>query len=143
MVHIAGQQMEAFRRIQGEYSSSYVMYAGLLLLQWMIPSMALTALHCTGANLQLKLSPGRPPLLKEAEATLNDFEHQIKSLRVARFSLSLATLRSFLISLLLRDQHQDLISEHIYKDVAADFVPDKTKFFASDDWMLSFLHNRM
>jgi hypothetical protein len=77
--------------------------------------MVLTALHCTGANLQLKLSPGRPPSLKGAEATLNAFEHQIKTLRMAGFSLSLATLRSQLISLLLRDQHQELLSEHIYK----------------------------
>ena len=99
------------------------------------------SLH-TGANLQLK-SPGRPPLLRGAEATLDTFEEQIRSLRAAGFSLSLGTLRSLLISLLLRDEHHDLISDHIHKDVPADFVPNRKKFFASDYWMLSFLHNRM
>jgi hypothetical protein len=90
----------------------------------------------TGANLQLKLSTGRPPLLKGAEATLDAFEEQIRSLRAAGFSLSLATLRSLLISLLLRDEQQDLISDHIHKAVPADFVPDKSKFWASDYWLL-------
>jgi hypothetical protein len=100
--------------------------------------MLLTALYGTGANMQFKLSPGRPPLLKGAEVTLDAFAHQIRSLRAAGFSLSLATLRSLLISLLLRDQHQHLINDHIHKDVAAEFVPDKTKFFASDYWLLLF-----
>jgi hypothetical protein len=83
---------------------------------------------------------GRKAVLKGAEDSLDKVAKELQQLRKAGVSLNSVSSRALIVSQLVADGHQDMLSPHLLNSNLHE--RDKSKFLCSAFWMRAFFINR-